>query len=235
MIKELLSIFRADNPMQAVSKNVTQMMTLALETTQTAGRIYFERQHSETDRAAIYDTDVRINKLERAIRKQLITHLSLPGNTADVPYALLTMNVVKDVERLGDYAKNLGELVDIHTAPWPDDPIIEALRAVRREVEDAFSETASVLQRSDHARALAMLRSGRDIANRCEEIIAQVAASDYAASAAVAAALGARYYKRFDKHLMNIISCVVMPLHKIDYFDPDDITITERPVAGGSR
>ena len=31
--------------------------------------------------------------------------------------------------------------------------------------------------------------------------------------------LGARYYKRIESHLLNILSGVVMPLHKLDYYD----------------
>ena len=31
--------------------------------------------------------------------------------------------------------------------------------------------------------------------------------------------LGTRYYKRIESHLLNILSGVVMPLHKLDYYD----------------
>ena len=35
--------------------------------------------------------------------------------------------------------------------------------------------------------------------------------------------LGTRYYKRIGGHVLNILSSVVMPLHKIDYYDEDSI------------
>jgi hypothetical protein len=31
--------------------------------------------------------------------------------------------------------------------------------------------------------------------------------------------LGTRYYKRIGGHVLNILSSVVMPLHKLDYYD----------------
>jgi hypothetical protein len=39
--------------------------------------------------------------------------------------------------------------------------------------------------------------------------------------------LGCRYYKRIGGHVLNILSSVVMPLHKIDYYDEDEIARIE--------
>jgi hypothetical protein len=38
---------------------------------------------------------------------------------------------------------------------------------------------------------------------------------------AVARALTHRYLKRVIAHLMNVLSAVIMPLDKLDYFDED--------------
>ena len=35
----------------------------------------------------------------------------------------------------------------------------------------------------------------------------------------MAVTLGTRFYKRIGAHLLNILSGVVMPLHKLDYYD----------------
>jgi hypothetical protein len=31
--------------------------------------------------------------------------------------------------------------------------------------------------------------------------------------------MGARFYKRIAAHVLNVLSSVVMPLHKLDYYD----------------
>ena len=31
--------------------------------------------------------------------------------------------------------------------------------------------------------------------------------------------MGARFYKRIGAHVLNVLSSVVMPLHKLDYYD----------------
>ena len=36
--------------------------------------------------------------------------------------------------------------------------------------------------------------------------------------------LATRYYKRIGGHVLNVLSSVVMPLHKVDYYDEDVLT-----------
>ncbi|MEZ4272227.1 MAG: PhoU domain-containing protein, partial [Myxococcota bacterium] len=164
-----------------------------------------------------------VNKLERRIRKQVVAHLSFPSNVVDVPYCLLMMSLVKDVERIGDYAKNLSEVLALHEEPFPEGEIIDELREIRREVETRFQSAAEIFRKSEKERALAQIRMGRDIAHRCEALLRKNARSAYDAGTTTAIVLGTRYYKRIDGHLNNILSSVIMPLHKIDYFDEEEI------------
>jgi hypothetical protein len=54
-----------------------------------------------------------------------------------------------------------------------------------------------------------------------------IAQSPYDAATAAALVLGTRHYKRINGHVMNVLSSVVMPLHKLDYFDEDDAASME--------
>src|SRR5690606_35164507 len=120
------------------------------------------------ERSRIYQKDIKINQLERAIRKQLVAHLSVSGNQVAVPYGLLMMSVIKDVERLGDYAKNLTQVSDLGVGELPSDENVGELRELRREIENAFRATTEIFDSSDHARALDLIRSGRNLAHRCD-------------------------------------------------------------------
>lgn len=224
MLRELLSIFRSDNPLRAMGENFAQMLQLTYELAVKTGDIYFGRAVTPEERTDVYKQDVKVNKLERTIRKQVIAHLSIRGNATDLPYCLLLMSLVKDVERLGDYAKNLSEVPDIRPMPLPDDPLVAELKEIRAGVETAFAVTAEVFTTSDRERAIALIGQGRDLTRRCEALIAKIAASNYDANTAVAVVLGARYYKRIAAHLLNVLSSVVMPLHKLDYYDEDELT-----------
>jgi phosphate uptake regulator len=219
MLRELLSIFRSDQPLAHMGDNFAQMLKLTHQMTLQAGDVYFGMSRKPDARTQIYEHDVQVNKLQRVIRKQVIAHLSLKGNSASLPYCLLLMSLVKDVERLGDYAKNLSEIPEFHPGELPDDELVGELREIRAGVEEAFAAAAEVFAASDHERAVALIRQGRDLTHRCDALVASVARSSYDAGTATAVVLGARFYKRIGAHVLNVLSSVVMPLHKLDYYD----------------
>jgi phosphate uptake regulator len=202
-----------------MADNFTEMLRLSRELTLKTGAMYFEKSHVAEDRTWVYKTDVAINKLERVIRKQVIAHLAVGGNSASLPYCLALMSLVKDVERIGDYAKNLAEVVDFSPAPLPDDERANELREIRAGVEVIFEATAKVIDGSDDARALELIHQGRDLSHRGDVLVTNVARGDYDAGTAAGLVLGARYYKRIAAHVVNVLTSVVMPLHKLDYYD----------------
>lgn len=219
MLRELISIFRADNPLGRMGDNFAKMLSLTQDQIIRAGQIFFSKPPSPEERTRIYKQDVKVNKLERKIRKQVIAHLSVAGNAADVPYSLLLMSLVKDVERIGDYAKNLAETLDVSGVILPDDDTVAELREIRNGIESTFEAVAEVFARSDEEEAVELIRQGRDMSHRCDALIDRIAKSNYDAATTVAVTLGTRFYKRIGAHLLNILSGVVMPLHKLDYYD----------------
>jgi phosphate uptake regulator len=223
MFREFISIFQTDDPLSDMSERFTRMLALTSDMALAAGRIYFDGEGGAEARQRIYDQDIEVNKLEREIRKLIVAHLSIRLRSADLPHCLFLLSLVKDVERLGDYAKNLAELIDIGGGPPPRDAQGEELRAIRLSVERAFRETPDVVSSGDSTLAMSLIDSGRQDMKRCEALLRRVAQTDYPARTAVSLALGARYYKRFHGHLLNTLSSVVMPLHKLDFFDEDEI------------
>lgn len=224
MLHELLTFFRSAKPLEEMGQNFLKMFEMAYHLTCEAGELYFSPQSSAEDRTRVYKRDVEINKLQRAIRKQVIAHLSLRGTSSNLPYCLVLISLVKDVERIGDYAKNLTEVDDFRPEPLPDDDIVAELREIRAGVESAFGQGKDAFANSDQEQALVLIQQGRDMAQRCDVLITRVAHSDYDAATAAAVVLGARFYKRIGGHVLNVLSSVVMPLHKLDYYDEDNGT-----------
>ena len=97
------------------------------------------------------------------------------------------------------------------------------LRDVRTGVEAVLAETADVFQKSDTGRAAQLIGTTKDFTRRCDQLVETVARSDLRAEVTAAVVLGARYYKRIGGHALNVLSGVVMLLHKLDYFDEDEL------------
>ena len=133
------------------------MLDLTQSMTHLAGQIFFgEKQKSARDQ--VLRLDIQVNELERVIRRALLVHLAIPGNSADVPYSLLLMSLVKDVERLGDYAKNLAEIVDIRPEPLPEGQVLSELVGIRQSVAVAYQSCAKVVTSAQRKEATELIR-----------------------------------------------------------------------------
>lgn len=216
--KELFSVFKSDRPIDSASKNFARMLALVQEMVLEASAVYWGQDYSPEERTALFKKDVEVNKLQRIIRKQLVAHIT---NTEcrHVPYAMLIMSLTKDVERLGDYAKNLVELAEMRQDELPADEQVRELRQICESTQELVREAADVFLGSDEERAVELTVEGRNSAKRCDKLIEHVAKGEYRTSTAVVLALGARFYKRINGHVLNLLSGVIMPLHKLDYFD----------------
>ena len=223
MLRALLGILRTDDPLQAIGERFERMLALTEEMTLAAGEVAFGVDASPSRRTQLYERDVEVNQLERTIRKQVVAHLSMPGSRVDVPHCLLLMSLAKDVERVGDYAKNLSELVEIQAGPLPDGEIVGELQEIRRGVEAAFRAASKIFSASDREQAMEMIQQGRAIAHRCDVLISQIGRAGYGGEATTVLVLATRFYKRIGGHVLNVLSSVVMPLHKIDYYDEDEV------------
>jgi phosphate uptake regulator len=221
MLRELIRIFRADDPLAKMGTNFAKMLGITREMVLAAGHSFFDSANAPDDRSRVYDQDVKVNKLERKIRKKVVAHLSVDSNSMDLPYCLVLLGLVKDVERIGDYAKNLSELVEIHSDALPDDELVAELRAIRKRVEEMFAASMTAFEQRDAETAVDLIRGGRADAHRCDALLTRVARSSHPASVSTALVLALRYYKRIGGHLLNVLSSMVMPLHKVDFFDED--------------
>lgn len=167
----------------------------------------------------IRDLDHKVNGLERNIRRTLVVHASVQSNI-DSPALLVYMSVVKDIERLGDYAKNLldlardgarfGQLDD--AGEWRQ--LTSDLLIHSERVCEAF------LSRGDE-QARVLLAPSNALLQQFDRRVSALVRGEDSGPQPVARALAYRYLKRVVAHLMNVLSAVVMPVDKLDYFDED--------------
>ena len=57
----------------------------------------------------IYAMDKKINEFERDVRRKVMTHLAISGRE-NLGSGLILVSVVIDIERIGDYTKNIYDL-----------------------------------------------------------------------------------------------------------------------------
>lgn len=162
-------------------------------------------------------SDRRVNELERAIRRELAVHTSVYGGI-DTPAVLIYMSIVKDVERLGDYAKNLVDLArdGAHFAELPD---VDEWRRLTADVGALLTATAAAFASREEAAARQVIDPAVELLAMFDRRVAGLVRGTDAGAQPVARALAYRYLKRIVAHLVNVMSAVVMPVDQIDYLD----------------
>lgn len=166
----------------------------------------------------LYKIDKRVNKLERKIRIKIVEHLSLlPSN--NLPFSLVLMSVVKDAERLGDYAKNLFEVWEINKEPVDLKIYKTFFNDIDKKLLKQFEMTKQAFIESDENTAKEMLDLERDLVRACDNIVVEISESSLKTKEAVCFVLIARYFKRISAHLANIGSSVVVSISNLDFFD----------------
>lgn len=167
----------------------------------------------EEVRKTLFDTDARINATEQEMRRKLVVHGTVHG-VQSFPSLLVLMSVGKDAERIGDYGKNLFDLA----AAGPDlGGRRELLTRLRGEICALLEHTRSVYRSEDPAEAHAYLEEADRIEDTCDRAIDEALAVRGENRSGEALAL--RYFKRVASHAANVVTSLVMPLDKLDFFD----------------
>lgn len=170
---------------------------------------------------ALYERDIRINKLERQIRRELVRHLTIyPGK--DVGACLTLMSIAKDAERIGDYCKNVFEVGRFYKEPWGSSDFSDPLAKIHADVEDVFQRTIEAFHASNEDAARGLIEEIGDIKERCGEIEHALLNEShrYRTAEAVAYSLLARHCKRVAAHLGNICTALTGKVAQLGYL-PD--------------
>jgi len=206
----------------AVEAQIVQMVRDSRTVFETSMAAVFGGGKSQEAKAEVSQTDRGINQAQQDVRRTLMLHASVQGDV-DLPLVLTYMSVVKDAERIGDYAKNLYDLaklgVDFEVAPDRAE-----LEGYCENVDRLLADAADAFEQSDSARAQQLIDKADGFLDDYDDHVRAAYESQGPASDAVARTLYYRFLKRITAHVMNLLTSLVMPVDRLDYYDeaPDD-------------
>ncbi len=219
MLRELLRMWRKIDLLKQALDDFITMIDHVEAMFRCATETLFGARKCVDAREMIYKTDIKVNITEREIRKRLVEHLAV-NPRGDAPACLILMSASKDVERAGDYCKNLLEVASMYRDRLTESKYMDDLRELTDRVAATFGKTRKAFAEDDQVVGHEVIHEEIRIAKRSDAMVQKVASDDELnANQAVCLALAFRFLKRVNAHLGNVASSVVMPLHKIDYFD----------------
>ena len=218
MFKKFLELFSSENLLDEAYKTTLTMLEFDQQMYE-ASQMTLRRSDTDELPFDIKKTDRKINKYEREVRRKVLTHLTLTGTHNLVP-GLALVSIVIDVERIGDYTKNIYELATQHKRKLRAGQFEKKVQEIEAVIDDIFPTTIEVLKTQDTKTARNVMQVEEATAKKSESIVsAMIQGKDESLSTAdaVCVALYVRHLKRINAHLTNIASAIVNPFPRISF------------------
>lgn len=218
MLKELISVFNSDSLLDRAYNQSFEMLDLTQQMFIEAKDVLRNTDTNEIN-IDINDSDSKVNKFQRDVRKDVFNHLNMAG-TETLSSDLVLVSIVIDLERIGDLTKNIIEVTQGHPERLTSKLFDEKIAEMEIAVQENFAKTNEAFKNSDEELGLAIMKDYKWISKASDAILMQLMRNEdveLKAGSAVAMALYIRQLKRINAHLINIASSVVNPFHRIGF------------------
>jgi phosphate transport system protein len=221
MWKEIVTLFKSEGPLQEAYDEAI----LALRESHSMFDDAVTHLHSEgvmeTD---IYKRDRRINKYERSVRRKIVTHMSV-SSKPDINLGLILTSIVIDIERIGDYTKNIVELAVSVSGPFDGLELADEVAWVEARVTEMFDDIVPMLDSSDVDLARSVIEAHGGVAQKVDKHVAALSSGQALSGRsghAVTVAIYLRFLKRVSAHLKNVATSVVNPYYRIGFREKEE-------------
>ena len=218
MFKQIFNLFKSDSLYQQALEECYEMLDIDLEMFQESINVLRNKDDSESS-FDIAKTDIKINKFERSVRRKVMTHLAVSGNE-DLGSGLILTSVVIDIERIGDYTKNIYDLSKFYSKRLNGAELEKDLKEVEDNVTDLFQSSIKAFKDQDINLARQLMKDYKEnISKQSDKITNDIISGkmNIEADTATAIAMYSRYLKRIAAHSRNLISSIVNPFERIGY------------------
>jgi phosphate uptake regulator len=222
MFKQLFKIFKSTSLLDESYSRSFEMLDLTYEMFVKSKKSLRESKDADHE-INIGEMDITVNKFERKVRRKVFQHLAISGNE-DLYSGLVLISIIIDIERIGDYTKNIAELAANFPMKLQAGKNEEDFKKIETTVEDIFKRTRRCFEIGDSVDAEKLIREYIWINRLCDKIaISYIKDTNekMSSSEAVTLALYIRYLKRINSHLQNIATGIVNPFDRIGFLPKD--------------
>ncbi len=182
--------------------------------------VALEKNISPEEMDELRKMDKKLNKVQQDIRKKVFEHLAV-SKGQDLLSGLVLTSIVIDLERIGDYSKNIGDLVSLFEGDIDLGDRKDMFDLQLERSNEIFDLARSALADQDKDAARKCMQTYGILSRDCDAMLQDIiggAKNDAAVSKAdLCLVLLMRYYKRVGAHLKNIASATVAPFPMIGY------------------
>ena len=219
MFKEIFAMFKGDSLYIQALDECHEMLEIDREMFTQSIKALRTSDSAEIP-IDIYAMDKKINSFEMDVRRKVATHLVV-ASSQDIGAGLVLTSVVIDIERIGDYTKNIYDLAVTHPKKLYVESIEDRVASIENSTINYFNDTIDAFKNQDVDKARVLMTSYKDnISKESQNLVEDIISgkiSDLSVSQSASIVLYARYLKRIAAHSRNLISSVVNPFERIGY------------------
>ena len=219
MFKQIFEIFKSDSLYKQALVECHEMLDIDLTMFKASIKSLRKSDSAEID-IDIYKMDKKINEFERDVRRKIMTHLAV-GGKEDIGSGLVLVSVVFDIERIGDYTKNIHDLAVNHPKKINGGNLEDRLAEIEKISFNLFEKSIQAFKNQNIKKASSLMGNYKEhISKQSDAITNEIIMGkigDLDSGSALAVGLYARYLKRIAAHSRNLISSIVNPFERIGY------------------
>ena len=220
IFKDIVSIWRSEDLLSQAWDESREMLEFSEDMFSSAVK-YLRRGVKIKKLKKLKKEDKKINEFQQNVRKKVVTHFSVSKNIDNLPNGLVLLNMVIDVERLGDYTKNILDMAIYYPEALVSEELLPELNTLENEVRLRFQKTCESIGRQDIVLAEHLLKTHQEsLAIVSDNIVHNCISGkiDFENNKqATVVPLYARYLKRIGSHLKNISTTMINPYEYIGY------------------
>ncbi|MFC1724123.1 PhoU domain-containing protein [candidate division KSB1 bacterium] len=218
LFNKILDIFRKENLLMQAYELSYKMLEMDLEMFKKSVSFLRKSIGKEFD-FDIYAYDKKINEYERDVRKKVMTHLAF-SNPTDVAPSLILISIIINIERIGDYTKNISELAVNYPMTLEGGKYEEMLENIETNLTKNFKDLISCFKKYNIKVAKEIMDDNAQINKKINDILDEMTKeekSEFSTREGIVLALYFRFLKRISSHVKNVASSIVNPFHKIGF------------------
>ena len=145
---DLITIWRKENLLSQAWEESLEMLDLSHNMFVKAVK-KSKKQENLSVLKELKNRDKEINKYQREVRRKIITHFSLQNDINDISSIMVLMNMVIDIERIGDYSKNILDLAIYYPEKLNTKHLHPELHEIEQVVKSRFDKTIDAIKTED--------------------------------------------------------------------------------------
>ena len=211
MFKELFEVFKKGNLME-------QAFNLSLHMLKEDREIFNSSIKVLRDQDASLDFDIKardkqINDYQVEVRKKILAHLAISG-ASDLTSGLILQRAVNDIERIGDFNKNIVSLATKYPSKLNGGVFEDDLSKIETIMSNMFDELIICMETSNIEKGTEIINNHQTVNRTCKDCVTKLLKDDnldFPSNQAACLTLYFRYLKRISSHMKRVAKSVVEP------------------------